>query len=179
MDEWYKFFKLAFAVSSLYETRTIPKYPRYSIDRLGNVYDSNGDSVKIYHYNDDEHYDSVYLKDDNGKPHVVGIHVLISMTFDPEYYSGCIVHHINEDKYDNVDTNLEVTDRSTHGYMHHHNDKYKDIKMKCEVCGRQFIWTADRQMRYYNDLKRGRNRIITCSKSCAGYYARLKQLGEI
>lgn len=35
-----------------------------------------------------------------------------------------------------------------------------------------------RQSAYFRDIKRKKNRIIACSKSCSSYYSRLEQLGR-
>ena len=177
MEKWINFLKLTNEIFKDFEPRTIPKYPQYKIDRFGNVYDQSDNPIKVYHYDDNAHYDSVYLKDSNNKHSVVGIHTLVSMTYDKNYKPGSIVHHKNENKYDNIDLNLEVTDRRSHFYKHH-QPKYHDIEATCFVCGKKFIWTSDCQMRYNSDIKRGKNRIITCSRECASYYGRMKQLNK-
>lgn len=165
------------AIDDLYSSKQIPKYPNYKIDRFGIVYDKNDEVLKTYHYDDDEHYDCVHLRDPDGKSHVVGVHVLVSMTYDPEFYPGCIVHHKNENKYDNIDLNLEVTNRSDHARLH--KCRFKNMEMACSVCGKRFVWTDQAQQRYYSDLRRNIDRIITCSRKCSGFYARMKQLGRI
>ena len=79
------------------------------------------------------------------------------------------VHHIDGDKTNNNLSNLKVINRTDH--RKYHATKYKDCIAKCEVCGKDFIWTAEVQSRYYNDLSRKsvpKNRSITCSKHCAG-----------
>lgn len=85
-----------------------------------------------------------------------------------------IVHHIDENPENNNIDNLMVLTRKEHGKLH--MQKYFDKEVICEVCHKKFIWTSERQGRYYRDLRRGRNRIITCSKKCSSYYGRLVQL---
>lgn len=86
------------------------------------------------------------------------------------------VHHIDENPLNNSVDNLEVRNHGEH--QREHSTKYTDKTEICEVCGKSFIWTSKRQSRYYADLKRGKHRIKTCSKSCSSLYGRLEQLGR-
>lgn len=110
----YRVFKEFMDYLDLYP-RKISEFPTYSIDRLGNVYNSNGDRVMPYHY--DGQYDSVYLKDEthHGKRDV---HTIVAKTFNPDYYDGCVVHHIDENKYNNNASNLKIESRSEHARHH-------------------------------------------------------------
>lgn len=76
------------------------------------------------------------------------------------------VHHKDGDVTNNCLDNLEVILHGEHQRIH--STKYLDSLEVCDVCGKQFIYTAERWCRYYIDLRRGRKRSITCSKSCAG-----------
>ena len=155
----------------------VPNFPNVKVNMNGEVFTSMGDRIQPYHYNDNEHYDSIYTHDINGKRHVIGVHQLVSMTFDDNWYSGCVVHHKDENKYNNGYWNLEVISRSDHAF-HHHPNKYVDVKTLCDICGEEFIWTAAQQQRYYTDIRRGRPRIKTCSKSCSSKAGRMTQLGR-
>lgn len=156
--------------------KQVSGYKDLYVDRLGRVYNSEKE-LTPYKYRDDSHYDSLYVRDLNDVPHVVGIHQLVSQTYDPDYYPGCVVHHKDENKYNNYDTNLEVNSRSQHA-LHHSNQIYFDKIQVCQVCGKEFVWDSKRQQQYYSDLRRGRSRIITCSKQCSSYYGRMTQLGK-
>ena len=72
------------------------------------------------------------------------------------------VHHKDEDPSNNSIENLEIINHGKHQQLH--SKKYYDKQATCEVCGKQFIWTGVRQSCYYRDIKRGKNRIISCSK---------------
>ena len=86
------------------------------------------------------------------------------------------VHH-KDGNYENNDLdNLEIVIHGEHQRLH--STKYHDIKATCQVCQKEFIWTAKRQRYYYMDLHRGRKRIISCSASCSNYYGRQEQLGR-
>ena len=85
------------------------------------------------------------------------------------------VHHIDGNKRNNDISNLSVIVHGEH-QKQHNPQKYFDIEAICDVCKRKFIWTAKRQGRYYRDIRCGRNRIISCSKKCSGYYGRQEQL---
>lgn len=176
MDNVYDVFQKFMITYDLYP-KPIPGYRNVFINRIGCVYDMFGNKIQPYLYRDGEHYDSLYVRDMDNKPHVIGIHQAIAMTFNPNYYPGCIVHHKDENKYHNWDTNLEVTSRSAHGF-HHHPNKYQPIPAYCQVCGRVFMWGAEEQRRYYADLHRGKPRIISCSRSCSSFYGRMTQLGR-
>lgn len=157
--------------------RPIPGYQNIQINRIGMVYDNNWNRITPYMYRDGEHYDSLYVRDMNNKPHVIGVHQAVAMTFNPDYYPGCIVHHKDENKYHNWDTNLEITSRREHA-SHHHPIKYQPTLTCCQVCGKEFIWNPEEQQRYYSDLRRGKSRIISCSRSCSSFYGRMTQLGR-
>lgn len=88
------------------------------------------------------------------------------------------VHHKDENPMNNDPSNLIVMTKEEHIRLHAlENSKYFDKIMKCDVCGKEFVWTAKRQGWYYRDLNRHKNRVITCSKRCAGRIARYNQLG--
>ena len=156
----------------------IPNLPGYQADQFGNIYDTNGHIIQPYQYRDSNQYDMIYVRDINNKPRLYGVHQLVAMTFLDGYYPGCVVHHIDENKYNNRIDNLEITNRSDH-CKHHNPGLYQDIMKTCDVCGKQFIWTAKRQKQYHSDIRRGLVRYITCSPSCASYLGRMKQLGHI
>lgn len=86
------------------------------------------------------------------------------------------VHHKDNNPLNNELSNLELVLHGPH--QKDHSQKYFDKEAKCDVCGKDFIWTAKRQSSYYRDINRGRNRIITCSKSCSSFYGRQEQLGR-
>lgn len=87
------------------------------------------------------------------------------------------VHHIDGDCENNDPDNLKIELHGEHQRLHNSN-KYEDKIAICQVCGKEFIWTAIRQRTYYIDLRRGRKRIISCSASCSSFYGRQEQLGR-
>ena len=72
MDDVYDVFQKFMITYDLYP-KPIP----------GCVYDMFGNKIQPYLYRDGEHYDSLYVKDMDNKPHVIGIHQAIAITFDP------------------------------------------------------------------------------------------------
>lgn len=86
------------------------------------------------------------------------------------------VHHIDGDVTNNDISNLQVLDHVEHEKLHN-PAKYYDKEVICDVCGKSFIWTAERQSLYQRDFNRNKNRIITCSRSCSSLYGRYIQLG--
>lgn len=119
-----------------------------------------------------------YCKDENNKPKIVSYPRILmeeSLGRPLEPYED--VHHIDEDRSNNDLSNLEVINHGLHQKLHA-EQKYYDKIVTCEVCGKQFVWTASRQSLYYRDLNRCKNRIISCSRKCSSYYGRQEQLGR-
>lgn len=87
------------------------------------------------------------------------------------------VHHIDGNKQNNNLSNLTVILHGEH-QKQHSKKKYFPKVVECEVCHKQFVWTDTRQGRYYRDLRVGRIRNITCSRSCSSYIGRMTQLGR-
>lgn len=157
--------------------KPVPNYPNTYVDIFGYVYNERGEKITPYHYNDNKHYDAIHVRDVNGKSHVIGVHQAVAMTFNPKYYPGCLVHHHDENKYNNRLSNLKISSRSQHA-AHHNPQKYTQVMVRCQVCGNMFMWSPASQQLYYSDLRRGKNRIISCSKACSSYYGRMIQLGR-
>ena len=153
----------------------IPGYPNYQIDRFGNLFDANNNRIRPYQY--ENQYDIVELTNSTGR-RVFGVHQLVAMTFNSDWFPGCIVHHVDENKYNNNDWNLECMSRAEHARLHN-PIKFHDMMATCDVCGKEFIWTAKRQQGYYSGIRRGRHRIKTCSRSCQSYAGRMTQLGRV
>lgn len=138
----------------------IPNYPGYQCDRTGNVYRPNGSRVTPFNSSG---YKQAYLKDEEGNRSVKGIHQLIAMTFDEEYYDGCVVHHKDENKCHNWDENLEVESREEHSrhhadpsrlanYINEYGPANKGKKMSpefCEKCRQSALNRKDNQNRKF------------------------------
>ena len=93
----------------------IPEYSDHFVDRFGNVYDRCGSILKPYHY--ENQYDSVYLRCETYHKKI-DVHRLVAMTFNSSYFDGCVVHHIDENRYNNNAYNLEVMEKSEHARHH-------------------------------------------------------------
>lgn len=86
------------------------------------------------------------------------------------------VHHINGDVTDNSIENLKIL---KHGeYQRQHAQKYFDTIETCQVCGKEFLWTGKRQRGYFADIRRGKQRIISCSRECSSFFGRMVQLNR-
>lgn len=172
IDNVFNIFNQFLTTYGLYP-HPIPQYPNYYVDPFGNVFDRFGNQITPYHY--PNQYDSFMVRDNSGKPRILGVHQAVAMTYSPDWFDGCVVHHIDENKFNNCINNLKCESRSDHS--RHHGQKYFDTIKQCQVCGKWFVWTTTQQHLYYTDIKRGRARFLTCSKSCAGRLARFTQLG--
>lgn len=120
-----------------------------------------------------------YVIDDDNKLHVVSYpRILMEQYLGRKLKPNEDVHHIDGDVMNNNISNLQVLDHVEHEKLHAKPlVKYYDKEAVCEVCGKTFIWTAERQSLYQRDLNRNKNRIVTCSKSCSSKYGRYIQLG--
>ena len=87
------------------------------------------------------------------------------------------VHHIDENPLNNDISNLAIIKHGEHQRQHTLYN-YHDQYVKCDSCGKEFLWTRDQQMRYYHDLKAGRIRYKTCSTSCRSRIGRFRQIGK-
>ena len=95
----------------------IPGFPGYQCDRMGTIYNPDGSIKEPYNSGG---YNNVYIPDANGKKTVKGVHQLVAMTFKEEYYTGCVVHHKDENKKHNWDENLQIESNEEHS-RHHAN----------------------------------------------------------
>lgn len=107
-----------------------------------------------------------YYNDENGKHKTVSYpRLLMENKLGRKLLPDEDVHHIDGNKLNNDLSNLQIKIHSQH--VREHAQKYFDKIAKCDVCQKEFVWSGKKQVRYYIGLKRGKNRAITCSKSCA------------
>jgi hypothetical protein len=119
----------------------------------------------------------VTCKDNEGNLHVISYpRLIMEQHLGRKLKPNEDVHHIDGDVTNNDISNLQVLDHVEHEKLHN-PAKYYDKEVICDVCGKTFIWTAERQSLYQRDFNRNKNRIITCSKSCSSLYGRYIQLG--
>lgn len=150
MDDFDKF------ITAYDFPREVPDHPGYFCDRQGTIYRKNGVRIKPFKSSG---YDQVYMRDKDNKRSIKGVHQVVSMTFDPSYYPGCVVHHIDENKKNNTDTNLRVESPSEHArhhaspdslikYTKEHGPHNKGKKMSpefCEKCRQSALNRKDRR----------------------------------
>lgn len=95
-------------------TFNIPGYPKYSIDRDGNVFGPRG---RIKQRLDRKGYLRVQIYDETGRCRSALVHRLVAVTFIPNPDGLPQVNHIDEDKANPRVSNLEWCDRS-HNIRH-------------------------------------------------------------
>lgn len=85
------------------------------------------------------------------------------------------VHHKDGNPLNNNIDNLEVLTKEEHLQRHSKDKrKYYDKIMTCPWCGKEFLWTANQQLRFnQNRHRNGRTYSAPfCSKKCVGEYGR-------
>lgn len=85
------------------------------------------------------------------------------------------VHHIDGNKNNNSIDNLRIVIHGEH-QRYHNPVKYHDKIVKCDVCKKEFTFTAKQQSCYQRDINRGKHRGITCSRKCAASLGRQEQV---
>ena len=85
------------------------------------------------------------------------------------------VHHIDGDKTNNSIENFKIVNHGEH-QKRHNPPKYHDMLVICDVCGKEFVYTAKQESNYQRDLNRGKHRGQTCSKRCSALYGRREQI---
>lgn len=125
--------------------QAIPSALNYKVDPFGNVYNSQGIKIKPSNSNG---YKQVQIYDNNHNIIHKGIHQLVAETFAPDWFEGCVVHHIDEIKHNNHIENLKCETVSDHARHHAnpqalidwiknngpHNKGKKMSKEFCEKC---------------------------------------------
>lgn len=148
------------------ERRTIPNCSRYEITRSGDFY---RDGIRVEPFNSSG-YLQVYIRTDDGKRFIQGVHQLVSMVFDPNWFPGCVVHHRDENKHNNFIYNLKVETSEEHT-RHHANPEHliaytrkngpvnKGKKMSPEFCEKCRISAIKRAQREREEnIKHNRSR---------------------
>lgn len=78
-----------------------------------------------------------------------------------------IVHHIDGNTHNNVYTNLELKDRSTHSVDHGKIKLKTFLRLKCPGCGKIFI--REKKNSYISK----HTNVSCCSRKCIGIYTGL------
>ena len=97
------------------------------------------------------------------------------------------VHHIDGNPLNNDISNLCVMTRKEHLKLHgqlHYHAKYFDKIAICEMCGKEFLWTAKQQRsfnsnKHQTEKKGGIKHGPFCSRECSGIHGTLIQYNRI
>lgn len=89
------------------------------------------------------------------------------------------VHHRDEDPLNNTIGNLQVRLHGEH--QAEHATKYYDTTTKCGWCGKEFLWTAAQQRKFYSNRRDCKNfsEEPFCSRQCSGKYGKSIQLSGL
>ena len=122
---------------------------------------------KQYVYIGKDNRARIYLVDDEGNKKFMSYpRYLMEQKLGRKLLPEEDVHHKDGNTLNNELDNLEILMHGEHQRMH--STKYFDTIETCMVCGRRFIMTGHKWAKLMVDLRRGRNRYLTCSKQCAG-----------
>ena len=99
-------------------------FSNYIVNRDGSIFKKDGTPVKIFKSNK---YLQCCLFDDEGGKHIMGVHAVIAMFYDDDWYKGCVVHHKDGDQHNNHVDNLEVMSRNEHTIQHQKEHTIFDI----------------------------------------------------
>ena len=75
-----------------------------------------------------------------------------------------IIHHINENRFDNRFENLQLMEKKDHSKLHRSQEGRKWVELKCPYCGKIF------QKPENETFFAKRSRLTFCSRSCAGKF---------
>ena len=130
-----------------------------SIDGKSIIDKKTNKPIKIFKSNK---YLQCCIHDENGN-HVMGVHSVVAQKYSPDWFEGCNVHHKDHNPQNNRVDNLECLNPSEHVKLHN-PFKYKDKRIVCPQCKKEFTWTRIAQSRFYrNKSKTG----PYCSQECA------------
>ena len=102
-----------------FDPKPVPGYSDVLVDREGNTFRPDGS--ELHQFNSNGYKQICAHSDETGKRRVIGVHQLVAMTYmSDEYYPGCVVHHIDENKSHNCIGNLRVESVPEHS-RHHAN----------------------------------------------------------
>lgn len=108
--------------------RSVPEYEDYVVDIDGNIYSRKLNRyIKQFNSNG---YKQVTLRNSQGKV-VKGVHQVVAMSFLDDYFDGCVVHHLDEDKHNNNVNNLECLTLSDHSRHHARPENLVNYISKC------------------------------------------------
>lgn len=103
-------------------------FKRYRVDDGGHIFDlERNKDVKIFKSNA---YLQCMLYDNEGKSHVLGVHVVVAMFHCQDFFEGCLVHHQDTNTYNNYAYNLECTTRRKHNAIHADHTRLRDYVLK-------------------------------------------------
>lgn len=132
--------------------------------------------MKIYRNKENRNF--VRIKEADGKYHTHSYaRYLMEQHIDRKLNPDEEVHHIDEDKTNDVIKNLEIINSTNHR-RHHNPFKYQDTIEKCYICGKNFNVTAKQHRAKFTERNRKPNSIgkYFCSRRCSGIYG--KQIQE-
>lgn len=107
---------------------------RYEATEDGHVFDKERNCfIKEFKSNK---YLQCQVYDDEGIPHIFGVHQVVARLRCSDWFEGCIVHHKDEDGHNNRPDNLECYSRSTHSRYHVYQSGHSHVLADhIKLCG--------------------------------------------
>lgn len=114
-----------------------PKNPKYLVSNTGKIKGIYGKEMKPM--KDKDGYPQVNLRID-GKSKKIRIHRVVAETFLKDFYSDCVVDHINGIKDDNRVDNLRIVDTLQNARFREGNNKpiFEEVRRIIEKYGYDF-----------------------------------------
>lgn len=131
------------------EQRPIDEFPRYTVDTLGNVYNSSG--LCLRQELTRRGYLRVSLSNDNITHKRMLVHRLVATAFIPNPHNLPQINHINEDKTDNRVENLEwctPLENLNHSGVIDRASISKEHRVRCITTGKIYNSIKDAQREY-------------------------------
>lgn len=91
-------------------------FSRYEATDDGHIFDKQQQCL-IKEFRSNKYLQCV-VYDDDGIPHVLGVHQVVARFRCDDWFEGCIVHHKDENGHNNAPYNLECYSRRRHSRKH-------------------------------------------------------------
>jgi len=151
--------------------KSIAGYVVYEINNIGKI--RNAKSKKLLSPYMRGGYENYILWSKN-KPKSFLAHRLVASTFIRELSINEVVHHINDNPFNNSINNLAIMTRSEHSALHQHRKGQKTVLLTCPNCLREF----ERRLCKTHLEPSRKVKATFCCRKCAGSFRTNKSIKD-